>query len=233
MKKNILILIFVLVVIAIILFLAFKFNLWKPKTENKKLEIPLKTINNQNKQVNLNRSFNWKNNEKYLLEEINKEFPGISLADLKLSEESIADINNDSIPEILIDLGIGGAAINNYIFITFKDNLPSLLKFKTKEGDIRSLIFDEGTGGAGRYGSSIGISEKDSAIYQFMFYAYNSNDDFCSVDAYKFNNKTNLYEYDKNLSEQFKNNECQNLCKTLEDEELKFYFQRICLNYWR
>jgi len=157
------------------------------------------------------KSKNFILNKEILTREIIKNFPELKGEKLNLLEEKTFDINKDKAPEILIDLGIGGAAVDNYIFVTFKNNSMELLKFKTKEGRIKSLIFNQGTGGAGRYGFSIGILEEENVIYQLSFLKYDSKNDYCLVDAYKYDDKEDLYKYDENLSFKLTTKYCKNI----------------------
>ncbi|GIW66969.1 MAG: hypothetical protein KatS3mg095_0867 [Candidatus Parcubacteria bacterium] len=158
-----------------------------------------------------------------------------NLNNLRIEKE--IDLTGDKINEALIDLGSGGAAIEDYIFITKKPSLifylikvyndVEIIKFKTINSETKNLIFTQGTGGAGRYGSFIGLLPKQKAIYQASYSAYNSDNDYCIVDYYKYNKLQNFFEYDKNLSFIYSKAYCSKICNNIPDD-LKYYFSKIC-----
>jgi hypothetical protein len=174
---------------------------------------------------------NQKLNQDQLIEKIKKELiqnrliEEENLKNLRVEKE--IDLTGDGLPEILIDLGSGGAAIENYILLTLIDNQPQLLRFKKKSDEIDYLIFSQGTGGAGRYGLMIEFLPQENAIYQASYSAYNLESDYCQVSYYKYNQKKKIFEYNLSLSNQYQRIYCQKICQNIP-QELKNYFQKIC-----
>lgn len=162
---------------------------------------------------------------------VEKEFPG---GNFKGSIYQVKDITGDNIPEVLVETGRGGASTISLTLFQIENNKPKISYFRLKNGSIEKLEFIVGSGGAGRYGFEIETNSYEKLIYYISYTAYNEESDFCNVDAYVWNDKENIFEYDEKLSQKYKEISCKNICKSYkENSELKNYFQRICKDYWK
>ncbi|MCS7184107.1 MAG: hypothetical protein NZ866_02040 [Patescibacteria group bacterium] len=138
------------------------------------------------------------------------------------------NIYNDENQELLVDLvGLSGAAVNIYFLFKLENNQPKLIKFKMKDGKINNFYLSEGSGGAGRYGFSYRIFEKEGIVYQGSYFAYGTNDDNCQVNTYIYNKRENILEYNEEFSKKYQKEYCQKVCVSIP-EEIRNYFLNIC-----
>ena len=75
---------------------------------------------------------------------------------------------------------------------------PVLAKFKEQDSTVDESEFSEGA--SVRHGEAIVMLPDQNAIYQGSWSTdTNAKIDSCTVDAYKWNSKTGLFEYDSGL----------------------------------
>ncbi len=176
-------------------------------------------------------TINWKQFLQEIQILVEKEFPG---GNFKGSVYHVKDITGDNIPEVLVETGRGGASTISLALFQIENKKPKISYFKLKNGSIDKLEFMVGSGGAGRYGFDVETNTYEKLIYYINYSAYNEESDFCDVDAYLWNDKENIFEYNEKLSQKYKEISCKNICKSYkENSDLKNYFQRICKDYWK
>ena len=221
---------FYLFLLSFLLIIALSLYFYLLSTYNKNLKEstkPYESMKNKPKVGSVNKNINWKDLLPEIKKIISRKFPDIYLIeDLIITKE--LDINNDGVNEAVIDLGYSGASTENFaIFKINKINKPELIKIKEKDGNIKEEIFVRGVGGAGRYGFNFDILPEYKAIYKESFYAYNSSNDFCKVEAFSYNEVGDYFEYSEELSKKLTEKYCKELCLSVP-EELKGYFINIC-----
>lgn len=175
---------------------------------------------------NIKEQFNWQNNLPHIKNLILEKFRGLP-PDLNITLEKLIDINQDGIDEALIDLNYGGAAVANFTLVKLKNGIPQIVRFKDKNGMVKEKILNQGTGGAGRYGFEFGFENNEGIMFQASFFAYNSPEDYCRVEAYIYDNSNDYFEYDETKSKLLTEKYCKNLCNSINDETKK-YFVNLC-----
>lgn len=138
------------------------------------------------------------------------------------------DITADGIPEALVSVGCG-ATTCELVLMRIENNKPVVARFKQKSGEISYLVFSEGAGGAGRYGSGTKLIESKNAIYFTHYSAYNEASDSCGAEAYQWNSQTKIFEFNVSLSNEVGQAYCSKVCSEIASKpDLSPSFQRIC-----
>lgn len=120
------------------------------------------------------------------------------------------DVTGDGIPEVLVNLGTGGATTDLVTSMRIENDKPIAPLFKQKDGKISILLFSAGAGGSGRYGSTAEMLANKNAIYSASYSKYGESADYCRAEAYQWNSQTKIFEYNIGLSNEVQ----QDYCKT-------------------
>lgn len=138
------------------------------------------------------------------------------------------DITADGVPEVLVNISCG-ATTCQLVLMRIENNKPVVARFKQKGGEISYLVFSEGAGGAGRYGSGTKLMEDKNTIYFTHHFAYNESSDSCGAEVYQWNSQTKIFEFNISLSNEEGQDYCSKICSEIASEpDLNPYFQRIC-----
>lgn len=215
--------ILVLIILCAILFLNFNFT--KPLI--KKFFYSSEGLKDNNFDIN----------ESKFLEEIKNiiaiEFPDGSQLYRGIIHKK-EDITGDNIPEFLVETGRGGASTISLALIQIENKKPRVAYFKLKNGTIDKIEFMTGSGGSGRYGFDVEFNSSEKLIYSIGYSAYNTESDFCDVEAYAWSEETKIFEYNEKMSGKYREISCKKICKSYENnDDLKTYFQKICKDYWK
>jgi len=119
------------------------------------------------------------------------------------------DITGDGIPEVLVNLGTGGATTDLVTSMRIESDKPIAPLFKQKDGKISTLIFSAGAGGSGRYGSTAEMLGNKNAIYSASYSKYGESADYCRVETYQWNSQTKIFEYNAVLSNEVQQDYCR------------------------
>ena len=119
------------------------------------------------------------------------------------------DVTGDGVPEVMVNLGTGGATIDLVTSMRIENNKPIAPLFKQKDGKVSTLIFSVGAGGAGRYGSTAEMLANKNTIYFASYSKYGESADYCRVESYQWNAQTKIFEYNSSLSNEIQQNYCQ------------------------
>lgn len=137
-------------------------------------------------------------------------FPNEGIEDMhSIGVYKKVDITSDGISEALVNLGTGGATTGFLTLMRIENNKPVVALFKQKDGKVSHLIFSAGSGGSGRYGSTVEMLENKNAVYSAGYSKYGESTDSCLVEAYKWNSQTKIFEYNANLSNEIQQTYCQ------------------------
>jgi len=119
------------------------------------------------------------------------------------------DVTGDGVPEVLVNLGTGGATTDLVTSMRIENGEPIAPLFKQKDGKISTLIFTTGAGGSGRYGSTAEMLGNKNAIYSASYSKYGESADYCRVEAYQWNSQTKVFEYNAGLSNEVQQEYCR------------------------
>jgi len=209
--------IFILFFILILIIILFYYKLLIKKHTNEE-----KYINKSEKE--------YFEREKIFFEELKDIFKKEFESDIEIKPiiEKRYNIKNKKIYFVNL-LGAGGVAIDMYTFGIDDSKKIFVIKFK-KNGKYFYPFLLKGSGGAGRYGYEIEFKNKNGKYFinSFGWYAYNSEKDFCKTDVYVYKDEENIFEFDKNLSEEFTKKDCESLCKDIDFNFKNEFFKRIC-----
>ena len=138
------------------------------------------------------------------------------------------DITGDNMGEYLVNTGTGGATMDLYSVVLMKDGKPVVAKIKDKNGRVDYFQDMGGGGGSGRYGGDVVLVPKDQigndtsgdmGIVVNRFSIYNTADDYCESNFYRWNPQTEVFEYNKNLSDQmFVKTDLQAYCDNVKKQ---------------
>jgi hypothetical protein len=171
---------------------------------------------------------NWENLIPEIKIALQQVFPERIFRDEDIRIETKGDITADDIPEALVGIGCGATTCES-VLMRIENNKPVVASFKQKDEKISPIVFSNGVGGAGRYGSSVKLIEDKNAIYFVHYYAYNKSDDFCGAEAYQWNPQTKIFEFNAPLSNEAGQDYCFKICSEMASKpDLKIYFQKIC-----
>ncbi len=121
------------------------------------------------------------------------------------------DINGDSIPEALVDLQTGGAYTEYYAICQLEDGKLEVANFRDKNILFSQKFFSKGT--SVQHETKLQFTNDGNgnyAIYQYTIDKSVSDPaviDKISVEAYRWNMSTGLYEYNEGLSLAFQKEE--------------------------
>ena len=138
------------------------------------------------------------------------------------------DINGDSVPEALVDLQTGGAYTEDYAICQLEDGKLHVANFRDKnmsvslpksfskgasvQHEVKLSFADDGKGNHVIYQYTIDKSSSDPAVT-----------DKITVEAYRWNEATKIYEYSEELSVAFEKEQEQVLIpRTVAFSSLKF-----------
>jgi len=144
---------------------------------------------------------------------LKKTFPSMTTIGER-GEPSIAqtiDINGDSIPEALVDLQTGGAYTEDYAICQLENGKLNVANFKDKNALFSQMFFGKGASVQHEVKLSFADDGKGNhVIYQYTIDKSASDPaviDNISVEAYRWNMSTRLYEYSEGLSLAFEKEE--------------------------
>ena len=125
----------------------------------------------------------------------------------------------------IVDMACGGASTEYYTVCKLEGKALKVVNFKDKNGKITPLFFTEG--GSIKYTERVKFinDEKDNFILYHIEILRNDAGEVTSiaVDAYKWNNSENLFEYSKEFSEKIREtSEKQLMPKTVYISSLKY-----------
>lgn len=170
--------------------------------------------------VNGNNVSNEENWEK-LIPEIAEEAKS-RFSDLKIEESFVniykkADLNKNGKDEALVTLGPAGAYTSYISLMEIENDKPNFIRFKQKNGEISPILFL--TGASVKNELDAIMAPEKNAVYGS---SYSVNDfqkvENCEVDAYKWSDKSKIFEFDENLSKEFKESYCAEVKKRVEGE---------------
>jgi hypothetical protein len=144
---------------------------------------------------------------------LKKTFPSMTTIGER-GEPSIAqtiDINGDSIPEALVDLRTGGAYTEYYAICQLENGRLNVANFKDRDALFSQMFFSKGASVQHEVKLSFANDGKgNSVVYQYTIDKSASDPtvtDKITVEAYRWNAATKLYEYDEELSIEFEQEE--------------------------
>jgi len=121
------------------------------------------------------------------------------------------DITGDYIPEAIVDMQIGGAYTEYYTVCRFVNGKLEVAQFKDKNGNVSTMFIYEGASVQHEVKLSfINDGKGNHAIYQYTINKSTSDPKVIStitVEAYKWNEATKLFEYNEELSIEFEQEE--------------------------
>lgn len=136
--------------------------------------------------------------------------------DEPIKVDAVGDINDDGVPEAIINVPWGGGAASWFVAIaTIQDGKPALVKIKNKDGSISdAILLDAGSAG---YAMGTTLDTSHKAIV-YTSYGQNSDGSFnpvysrgyatCGVDAYAWNPQTRVFEWNPALASKLKDQYC-------------------------
>ncbi len=120
-----------------------------------------------------------------------------------ISIQRIDEITGDSIPEALVNLGVGGAYSDELILMQVENGKPVIAKIKNKDGTISQLIAQSGA--SVRNGIAIKMSSEKKTIY---YGTWNTDENGkiaeTTMEAYQWNSKSKLFEFSSQLRDEMK-----------------------------
>jgi len=153
-------------------------------------------------------------NQDPLISEIRKILKNSSL-DLAVEERgpiSIyqrADVTRDVVPELLIDVGSGGAYTQNMALFRLEDGKLILADFKRSDGETGPIRFLNGA--SVRNGTAAQMLPEKDAIYQVFWHTDDEGkSESCRVEAYRWNEQTRTFDFNSELSKEIQIDFCKN-----------------------
>ena len=107
------------------------------------------------------------------------------------------DITGDSVLDLLVDMGTGGAASDNYSVVRIEGGKPYVVQIKEEDGKVDFISGSNGGGGGGRYGSNLELLSNQKSILLSSYFVYGESTDNCASSIYTWNPKTKLFEFNK------------------------------------
>ena len=119
-----------------------------------------------------------------------------------------ADITGEGVTEALVLEGMGGASTTQVTLMRIEDSKPVVALFKDRGGKTGPLELIEGS--SVMHTDGIDTLPKDHALFTFH-YNYNGEGaiEGCGGDAYRWNAKTKVFEYDGRLSKRLADDACR------------------------
>ncbi len=202
MIKNILI----AVLLIILGYFGYKELVQKNKIENDPTSNPQPLVNQKISQIPQDFTLGT-NAYNDLLKEVKKlnENAGVSRP---LTVDNKIDITGDGVPELLVNTGDGGATMDGYTVVMYKNDLPELIIVRDPSGSVHDnrpgyLGAMSGGGGAGRYGGSIELLSKEQSIITKTFSIYGESEDYCYATVYTWNGQSGEFLYNATLSTKY------------------------------
>ncbi len=110
--------------------------------------------------------------------------------------------------EALVYLGTGGASTSELTLVRMEDGKPVVALFKDRQAKVGPMIFLEGASVMHSDGTE--LLPADHAVFHFFFnYAENGRIGECSGEAYRWNPRSKLFEYDRRLSQKLARDACR------------------------
>ncbi len=132
----------------------------------------------------------------------------------KINIQETTDITGDGVPEALVWLGDGGAYVLRDILMKLEGGKPVVVSIREK--DRKTILADFIDGSSVRNGHDILLLSDKRSIAQG---SYMTDDSFhklesCSVSAYEWNSKNNLFVFSQKLSSET----AQSYCDKVKEE---------------
>jgi hypothetical protein len=120
------------------------------------------------------------------------------------------DITGDGVPEALVYTGEGGASTDILVLMRIEDGKPVLARFKNAEGKLTTLEFLKGA--SVMHGDSTVMLPDEKAIYLGEYFMNSTATGFssCTAKAYRWNERTKTFDWDRNLGKQIAETFCKN-----------------------
>ena|ERR1051325_2416290 len=136
--------------------------------------------------------------------------PGQSERPYSIGIREEADVTGDGIPEALVYLGNGGAYTDYLAVMRVVDDKPVFANFKARDGRISQLGFAQGASVMHTIG--VELRSPQQAVFSFhhdLSGALPQKVVQCGGEAYRWNRKTDVFEYDERLSKSFARTYCR------------------------
>jgi hypothetical protein len=120
------------------------------------------------------------------------------------------DVTGDGLNEALVYVGQGGAYTSYLTLVRLENDQPVIAEFKKKDNSISSVIFLEGA--SVMNGETVSFSPEENIVYS-GHWSKNTTGSLsdCSVEAYQWNDGTQLFEFSQVFSDEIKDDYCQAL----------------------
>jgi len=127
----------------------------------------------------------------------------------------VADVIGDGIPVALVYLGTGGAYTDELCVMRFSDGKPAVALFKDRAGKLSELTFAEGASVMNRV--SIELLPEEHSVYSMESgYGNSGKLSRCTGQAYKWNGRSQLFEFNLSLTKRMTRKKCAELPQKLE-----------------
>lgn len=148
------------------------------------------------------RTVDWKSMMPTVRLVLQKQFPGEVGKDYDigiLRAGHIADITGDGVPEALVWLGTGGASTNALALMRIQGGKPVVALFEDRKGKTEPMVFLEGA--SVTHTDTVDLLPKEHALFHFQsFYMGEGRLPSCNGEAYRWNPRTKIFDYDSRLS---------------------------------
>lgn len=125
-----------------------------------------------------------------------------------------ADVTGDGVPEALIDLGIGGAYTDELTVMRLEENKPVLAVFKLRDGKISPTVFPSGA--SVMHGAAVDLLPQEHAVYSMHYdYAGNGKLQQCTGEAYRWNRRSQTFDYASVLTKKLTKSACSRVPKAV------------------
>jgi len=121
-----------------------------------------------------------------------------------------ADLTGDGIPEALVYLGTGGAYTDYLAVMRVVNGKPIFADFKSRDGRISHMNFAQGASVMHTIG--VEVCRQQQAVFSFH---HDLSGDMaqkvvqCGGEAYRWNRKTDVFEFDESLTKRLTRTYCQ------------------------
>ena len=126
------------------------------------------------------------------------------------------DITGDGVPEALVNTGDGGAYTDYLTLIRVEGKKPVLARFKEKDGSVRTKLFAKGS--SVMHGETVETLPEKRALYVGHWDMDASGEQLatCTVEAYRWNPRSNTFDYNRVLGLSLKDGFCRRVAGSLK-----------------